>query len=49
MSFRDSAYPTSSINRPAVPEDISTPEENGRILDELKYRNCAIYRVGQKK
>jgi len=37
MSFQDPAYQTYSIERPSVPEDILTPEEAERILNETKY------------
>jgi len=40
MSFRDSAYQTSSIDRPAVPEDFLTPADTERILNETKYETA---------
>ena len=40
MSFGDSAYQTSSTDRPAAPEDTWTPDEAQRILNETKYETA---------
>jgi len=40
MFFRDSAYQTSSTDRPAAPENILTPAEAERILNETKYETA---------
>ena len=40
MSFRDSAYQTSSTDRPPAPEDTLTPVKAEKILNETKYETA---------
>ena len=50
MSFRDSAYQTSRIDRQAPPEDILTPDKAERILNQTKYETALdIAKFKQKK
>lgn len=49
MSFRDPGYKTSSIDRPAVPENIRTSEEVERHLSEAKYETAADEAMSERR